>query len=267
MTFIWYHDKIKVQKQTVVSFRKEGMNMSSKLYGYCRISTKKQSIDRQIRNIKKEYPSAIILTEEFTGTKLDRPEWSKLYKNIKAGDTIIFDEVSRMSRNAEEGFKLYKELFEKSINLIFLKEPHMNTDSYRESMQGVFSAEINSGDNATDNLVNSIMAAVNTFMMNKVEKDIYKAFEQAQKEVDYLHKRTVEGLETARLNGKQIGLKKGSKLITKKSIEAKRQIQKYNNSFNGYRTNEDTWKLIGKSKTTFYKYKEELLAEQSPVNE
>ena len=80
--------------------------MSSKLYGYCRISTKKQSIDRQIRNIKKEYPSAIILTEEYTGTKLDRPEWSKLYKNIKAGDTIIFDEVSRMSRNAEEGFKL-----------------------------------------------------------------------------------------------------------------------------------------------------------------
>ena len=267
MTFIWYHDKIKVQKQTVVSFRKEGMNMSNKLYGYCRISTKKQSIDRQIRNIKKEYPSAIILTEEFTGTKLDRPEWNKLYKNIKAGDTIVFDEVSRMSINAEEGFKLYKELFEKGINLIFLKEPHMNTDSYRESMQGVFSAEINSGDKATDNLVNSIMAAVNTFMMNKVEKDIYKAFEQAQKEVDYLHKRTVEGLETARLNGKQIGLKKGSKLITKKSIEAKRQILKYNNSFNGSLTNEDTWKLIGISKTTFYKYKEELLAEQSPVNE
>ena len=82
-----------------------------------------------------------------------------------------------------------------------------------------------------------------------------------------MHKRTVEGLETARLNGKQIGLKKGSKLITKKSIEAKRQILKYNNSFNGSLTNEDTWKLIGISKTTFYKYKEELLAEQSPVNE
>jgi DNA invertase Pin-like site-specific DNA recombinase len=106
------------------------------------------------------------------------------------------------------------------------------------------------------------MSAINRFMMNKVEKDIQKAFEQAQKEVDYLHQRTKEGIETARLNGKQIGLLKGSKLTTKKSIAAKKQILKYNNSFNGSLTNEDTWKLIGISKTSFYKYKEELLAEQ-----
>ena len=232
------------------------------IYGYCRISTKKQSIDRQIRNIKSEYPTAIIVTESFTGTKLDRPEWSKLRKKLKPNDTVVFDEVSRMSRNAIEGFALYQELFNESINLVFLKEPYMNTDSYKESMQGIFNTEIQSGDNATDDLVNSIMAAINRFMMNKVEKDIQKAFEQAQKEVDYLHQRTKEGIETARLNGKRIGLEKGSKLTTKKSIEAKKQILKYNNSFNGSLTNEDTWKLIGISKTSFYKYKEELLAEQ-----
>ena len=232
------------------------------IYGYCRISTKKQSIDRQIRNIKAEFPTAIIVTEAFTGTKLDRPEWNKLRKKLKPNDTVIFDEVSRMSRNAIEGFSLYQELFNYGINLVFLKEPYMNTDSYKESMQGIFNTEIQSGDNATDDLVNSIMAAINRFMMNKVEKDIQKAFEQAQKEVDYLHQRTREGIETARLNGKQIGLKKGSKLTTKKSIEAKKQILKYNNSFNGSLTNEDTWKLIGISKTSFYKYKEELLAEQ-----
>lgn len=262
MTFIWYHDKIKVQKQTVVCIRTiTEREVDCMIYGYCRISTKKQSIDRQIRNIKTEYPTAIIVTESFTGTKLDRPEWSKLRKKLKPNDTVVFDEVSRMSRNAVEGFALYQELFNESINLVFLKEPYMNTDSYKESMQGIFNTEIQSGDNATDDLVNSIMAAINRFMMNKVEKDIQKAFEQAQKEVDYLHQRTKEGIETARLNGKQIGLAKGSKLTTKKSIRAKEQIQKYNNSFNGSLTNEDTWKLIGISKTTFYKYKEELLAE------
>ena len=73
-------------------------------YGYCRISTKKQSIDRQIRNIQEHDKTANIIQEVYTGTKQDRPEWNKLYKNIKAGDTIIFDSVSRMSRNAEEGF-------------------------------------------------------------------------------------------------------------------------------------------------------------------
>lgn len=231
------------------------------IYGYCRISTKKQSIDRQIRNIKREFPTAIILTEAFTGTKLDRPEWNKLNRKLKYGDTIVFDEVSRMSRNAKEGFALYQRLFNIGINLVFLKEPHMNTDSYKEAMQDIFSTEIQSGDKATDDLVNSIIAAVNKFMMNKVEKDIYKAFEQAQKEVDYLHQRTKEGIETARLNGKHIGLEKGTKLTTKKSLVAKEVIKKHNKDFGGSLSNEDTWKLAGISKMTFYKYKNELLSD------
>ena len=231
------------------------------IYGYCRISTKKQSIDRQIRNIKREFPTAIILTEACTETKLDRPEWNKLNRKLKYGDTIVFDEVSRMSRNAKEGFALYQRLFNIGINLVFLKEPHMNTDSYKEAMQGIFNTEIQSGDKATDDLVNSIMAAVNKFMMNKVEKDIYKAFEQAQKEVDYLHQRTKEGIETARLNGKQIGLEKGTKLTTKKSLVAKEVIKKHNKDFGGSLSNEDTWKLAGISKMTFYKYKNELLSD------
>lgn len=232
------------------------------IYGYCRISTKKQSIERQIRNIKSEYPEAIILQETFTGISLDRPEWNKLQKKLKSGDTVVFDEVSRMSRNAEEGFKLYRELFKKGISLVYLKEPHINTDSYKEAMQGIVSAEIQSGDIATDNLVNSIMAAINHFMMNKIEKDIQNAFGQAQKEVEHLHQRTREGIEIAKLNGKQIGLKKGTKLITKKSIEAKKKIIKYNKKFDGTLTNEETWKLIGISKTSFYKYKDELLEEK-----
>jgi DNA invertase Pin-like site-specific DNA recombinase len=231
------------------------------IYGYARISTKKQSIDRQIRNIKKEYPAALIVTEYFTGTKLDRPEWNKLSHKLKAGDVLVFDEVSRMSRDATEGFALYKQLYDNGITLVFLKEPHINTDTYKESMQGVFVSEIQSGDAATDDLVNSIMAAVNRFMMNKVEKDIQKAFEQAQKEVDYLHKRTKEGIETARLNGKQIGLAKGSKLTTKKSIDAKEIIKKHNKNFGGTLTNEETWTLAGISKMSFYKYSNELKAE------
>ena len=63
------------------------------IYGYCRISTPRQNIDRQIRNIKAEYPDAIIFKESYTGTKLDRPEWSKLMRKVKPGDRIVFDSV------------------------------------------------------------------------------------------------------------------------------------------------------------------------------
>ena len=70
------------------------------IYGYCRISTPRQNMERQVRNITDQYPDAIIYRESYTGTKLDRPEWRKLYRRLQPGDTIVFDSVSRMSRNA-----------------------------------------------------------------------------------------------------------------------------------------------------------------------
>ena len=107
-----------------------------KVYGYCRISRKSQSIDRQVRNIKAVYPEAVILQEAFTGTKVEgRKEFEKLLKAVKAGDTIVFDSVSRMSRNAAEGFELYQMLLQRNVELKFLKEPHIDTATYREAAE------------------------------------------------------------------------------------------------------------------------------------
>ena len=107
-----------------------------KEYAYARISRKTQKIERQIENIKKTYPDARIYQEAYTGTKIDgRKEFNKLLSVVKPGDTIIFDSVSRMSRNADEGVKLYLDLFGKGINLIFLKEGYINTEVYRESIR------------------------------------------------------------------------------------------------------------------------------------
>ena len=75
-------------------------------YGYCRISTPKQNIDRQERNILDVYPAAHIVKETFTGTKINgRKDWNKLYKlATQEAETknmrIIFDSVSRFSRKA-----------------------------------------------------------------------------------------------------------------------------------------------------------------------
>ena len=59
------------------------------LYGYARISNPKQSIDRQIRNLKEKYPNAVIVDEAFTGTTSARPKWQRLFAHVKEGDTII----------------------------------------------------------------------------------------------------------------------------------------------------------------------------------
>lgn len=91
------------------------------IYGYARISTAKQSIARQIRNIRGKYPKSIIYQEVFTGTKVDgRKKWEQLMRTAKAGDTIVFDSVSRMSRNAPEGFGCYQDLYNAGIELVFL---------------------------------------------------------------------------------------------------------------------------------------------------
>jgi DNA invertase Pin-like site-specific DNA recombinase len=223
-------------------------------YGYCRISTKQQSIDRQIRNIKAVYPEAVILQEAYTGTKVDgRKEWNKIYKKVKAGDTIVFDSVSRMSRNAEDGFQLYEELYNKGVELVFLKEPHINTATYKKALQNNVSL--------TGTNVDYILEGVNKYLMALAKEQIIIAFEQAEKEVEDLHQRTKEGIETARLKGKQIGQKQGAKLTTKKSIEAKEQILKYSKDFNGSLLDTDCMKLVGLARNTYYKYKRELKAE------
>ena len=97
---------ISISKQTNIKYNTKGAVDMSRVYGYCRISTRQQSMERQIRNIKSEHEEAIIVTEVYTGTKLqERPEWNKLYKLVKQeaakgkSITIIFDSVSRMSRN------------------------------------------------------------------------------------------------------------------------------------------------------------------------
>lgn len=226
----------------------------SRQYGYCRISTAKQSIERQIRNISSAYPNAQIITEVYTGTKFQgRKELDKLLKTVKENDTVIFDSVSRMSRNADEGFNMYQQLYSRGINLVFLKEPHINTDTYKNALTN--------GITLTGTNVDYILEGVNKYLLALAKEQIKLVFEQSEKEVADLHQRTKEGIETARLNGKQIGQKQGAKLVTKKSIEAKEKIKKYNNSFGGSLNNEETWTLIGISKMTFYKYKNEIIEE------
>lgn len=222
------------------------------IYGYARISRPQQSIERQIRNIRAYSEEAHIVQEAYTGTRMDRPEWVKLYKKVSKGDTIIFDSVSRMSRSVDEGVEIYFELFEKGVNLIFLKEHHIDTDTYR----GAVKQSISSTGN---DIADIYIEATNKVIKLLAKKQIIQAFEQSEKEVEDLHQRTREGIETARLNGKQIGQRAGNKLIIKKEAPAKEKIKKYSRDFEGTLSDVECIKLIGISRNTYYKYKKELI--------
>ena len=236
------------------------------IYGYCRISRRSQNIERQVRNIESAYPSSCIIQEAFTGTKLEgRKGLDKLLKALKTGDTVVFDSASRMSRNADEAIALYEELFNKNITLVFLKEPHINTDVFKKALENQIAINLNTGNKATDEFIQGIIEALNKYTIDLAKEQIRLVFEQAQKEVEDLHQRTAEGILTAKLNGKQIGQKKGSKLTTQKSIQAKETIRKHSKDFNGTLEDADVIKLAGISRNSYYKYKREIREELAGV--
>lgn len=236
------------------------------IFGYARISTMKQRIERQIDNIKREYPNAVIITEEYTGTTTDRPKWNKLVEQIKKETangknvTLVFDEVSRMSRNAAEGIELYEELFNMGVNLVFLKEPHINSSVYRDKLDRQLEKLSGTGSKATDKLLDTMLSALHEYTIDIAKEQIEIAFRTAQAEVDYLHQRTSEGVRKAQAAGKQVGRAKGSTIETKKSIEAKKLIKKHSKDFNGTLSDVDCIKLVGIARNTYFKYKRELKA-------
>ena len=171
---------------------------------------------------------------------MDRPVWSKLYSKLKKGDVVVFDEVSRMSRNAEEGFKVYQELFEKGCQLIFLKEPYLNTDVFSGQIQR---ATVKTGKDYLDQ-------GLKIILMGVAEEQIKIAFEQSQAETDLRAQRAGEGIAEAKKHNEelevlypdsykdhpeysQIGREKGDKLTIKKAEPIKALIRKYSRDFEG----------------------------------
>lgn len=224
--------------------------------GYTRISKPKQSIDRQIRNILAAYPTAKIYQEAWTGTTSNRKQWQRLMKAVKPGDTIVFDSVSRMSRNAEEGFADYERLYNAGIELIFLKEPHINTAVFRQALAKQIEL--------TGTKLDLILDGINRYLMEVAREQIIIAFEQSEKEVMDLRQRTREGLITAREKGKVLGRPMGSTFETKKAKKAKEQILRLSRSFNGSLNDEEVIKLVGVAHATYYKYKRELKLAELP---
>lgn len=231
------------------------------LYAYCRVSTERQSLKRQMDNILAAkdgaYQNARFYMDKFTGSTLDRPEWSRLYRRLKPGDTIVFDSVSRLSRDAEAGTTLYCELYARGINLVFLNEPHCDTDCYRRAAAASVPATGNE-------IADIYIEATNKVLMVLASRQIEIAFEQAEKERLDICKRVKDGMRAAKLAAaeqgveKRYGLRMGTKLVTRKSVAAKEVIRKHSKDFDGTLGDRDVIKLAGVSRNTYYQYKAQL---------
>ena len=95
-------------------------------YGYARVSTKGQARDGNSLTdqtnllIEAGVAPENIYSDSFTGTKLDRPEFTKVLGLLKTGDTLVVCKLDRFARTASDGSALVKELLERGINVHIL---------------------------------------------------------------------------------------------------------------------------------------------------
>lgn len=91
------------------------------IFGYARVSTKEQLLERQINALAK-YDCAEILTEKLSGVKADRPELSRLKDKAREGDTIVIESWSRLGRSLPDLLGLIRFFAEMGVEIISIKE-------------------------------------------------------------------------------------------------------------------------------------------------
>ena len=151
------------------------------IFGYARVSTQEQNLDRQL-DILKSADVEEIIQEKISGTKADRPELLKLLEKLRKRDIILVTDLTRLSRSTKDLFSLVEQIEKKGANIKSLKENWLDTTT----PQG--------------KLMFTLMAGINQF------------------ERDLISQRTIEGLEAARKRGKFGGRKEKLDIDQKKAL-------------------------------------------------
>lgn len=234
------------------------------IYAYARVSTKKQDVCRQLDIIKKRYslPEENFVCEVYSGREMNRPEWQRLKKILKSGDTVVFESVSRMARNAEEGIADYLELYNAGVELVFINEPHIDTKKYRSNMEQIkqkaVSLNVATGDMMVDKLLNFFQDWINDFMSYTVKRDIEIEFEKAEAEIENLSQRTIEGMKSKGAAEKISNARKGKKFRTVPSLKTRIKILKQSVRFGGILNDVQLAKILDVSRRTVIRYSDEM---------
>lgn len=155
--------------------------MKNYVFGYARVSTEAQNLDRQLDALK-NYGVDIIYNEKITGTKKNRPELTKLLDRITEGDIVVVESLSRLGRSTKDLIELTEIFQSKGVNLVSLKEA-IDTNS------------------PTGKLLFTLMSAI------------------AQFERDVIADRTREGLKSARARGRTGGRPRADPEQVKKAVK------------------------------------------------
>lgn len=208
-------------------------NAENRIYGYARVSTKEQNLDRQIEALKQYVPDERnIITDEKSGKDFQRENYQALKNTLlRKGDTLYIKELDRLGRNYDQIGKEYTELVEKGVNIKIIDMPVLS-----------------SGENGLDmKLLQNIIFEILSYI--------------AEKERLKIHSRCAEGIEEA----KKRGVKFGRPQIQKPS----NWNDVYSQWKNGTITTADAMRQSNLKRNTFYKFvkaeREECVSDLPPI--
>ena len=186
----------------------------SNYYSYKRISTntEKQNFNRQVNALEK-YARAnnidylIEFTEEKSAKNFtDRPQFNKLDKIIQAGDTVVFKDLSRFTREAENGYKKYMEWLERGIHIVFIDNPTVCSDYVRQMM----------------NIAQQQDIVPKTVMESTIKLLLIVELDRAEQQRRYISKAIKDGIKASlKKNGRKIGQ------LDKMTPELEQDIKEY----------------------------------------
>ena len=154
--------------------------MEGKIYGYARVSTREQNLDRQLVAMQDfGVPESHIYQDKLSGKDFDRPAYHRLLKRIKPGDTLVIKSIDRLGRNYNEILEQWRVITkEKHTAIVVLDMPLLDTRQGRD-------------------LTGTLIADIVLQLLSYV----------AQTEREFIRQRQAEGIAAARARGKHLGRK------------------------------------------------------------
>ena len=195
------------------------------LYGYARVSSHDQNLDRQIISLLNAgVEKNNIKLDKLSGKDLNRPELQKLLSNLNENDTVIITSLDRLSRKYDDCISLWNTITkEKKANIKVLNFELLDTTARKDNLTGAFISD----------LVLQIIAYVSEIERNNIKE------------------RQKQGIALERAKGKFKGRKK---LMTELQF-----LQQYEKILKNICSVNQLCKELGITKTTYYRYYKEYI--------
>ena len=196
--------------------------MDKRMYGYARVSSKDQNLDRQIEELQKYYKNIILFTDKTSGKDFIRKEYEILKRIVGPGDTIVVKEMDRLGRN-KEGIKNELEYFaKKDVRVVILDIPTTTMDI----------------GNMEDGIAKEMLKMINNVLIEVLST-------MAEQERRKIKQRQAEGIAIAKAKGKHLGRPKAKYPYNWQVIDTRWQ--------NGEIKAVEAMDLLELKKSTFYK--------------